>query len=604
MVTARVFGLAKTGRSSKLGGVYRRNATRLTPTTRLDPAVCKLEVSRSFPCPVLYDGLSLLRSTGPWRASFKPGNYTRRRRAAYYECSGLPGEHCTSKEERPSVHFVGIGGAGLSALAHVALDQGWRVSGSDVSENVATHVLQQAGATVHIGHAACHLDLAEEEGPLDAVVVSSAIPEGNPEVVAATSQGIPLFKRDKWLARITKEADLLAVAGTHGKTTTSAMLAVVLREVFGDDSTAVIGGQVPQFPGGLGAVVGSSRRFVLEADEYDGAFAELEPLLAIVTNVELDHVDIYASEAAVRATFAKFVGRVREGGMLLVCGDDAGARSLVAGFNVVSEQRAITRLASTYGLEQGNDWCATELSSNAEGGMDFVVSRAGRPIGRATQTMPGLHNVLNSLAVIAAAATVHAAVQSAAPGGPLRLTALTNEAIASEALRASIGLQLFHGVARRFQEIGASTGCLVYDDYAHHPTEVRATLQAARQRFGSDKIWVVFQPHTISRLERFWDEFVTAFSAADKVVITEVFKARTEKAAEGQGTLTGQDLAGAIVSPPALYIPSVAAAAEQLAEDLEAERKAVGSSTEQVVVIVMGAGDSNKLGPALLQRLQ
>eukprot|EP00854_Cymbomonas_tetramitiformis_P015014 gene15014-17745_t len=283
--------------------------------------------------PELKDGSLLFRFGDPQQAAFDkldaPESSTKQQ-------PGSPADFEAVDSERPSVHFIGIGGAGLSALAH-----GWRVSGSDVSDSAVTQAVRDAG------------HLARLWSPALSV---KAILKWKP----------PLLK-------VTRDTDLVAVAGTHGKTTTSAMLAVLLRETFFDDITAVIGAPVPQFPEGIGAVVGSSGRFVLEADEYDDAFGKLDPLLAIVTNVELDHVDMYMSDAEMRGAFANFVRRVRAGGALLVCGDDAGARSLVTHFGMDTEALALDRSVITYGLEQGNHWSAIMLTPNVEGGTDFVV---------------------------------------------------------------------------------------------------------------------------------------------------------------------------------------------------------------------------------------
>ncbi|KAK3275049.1 hypothetical protein CYMTET_16799 [Cymbomonas tetramitiformis] len=423
-----------------------RNVSVYKPPNRVSckSSLSRVDNPRNLPYTELKDGSLLFRFGDPQQAAFDkldaPESSTKQQ-------PGSPADFEAVDSERPSVHFIGIGGAGLSALAHVALEQGWRVSGSDVSDSAVTQAVRDAGAVVNIGHSADNLGT----GTLSAVVVSSAIREGNPEVEAATSKGVSIFKRGEWLAQVTRDTDLVAVAGTHGKTTTSAMLAVLLRETFFDDITAVIGAPVPQFPEGIGAVVGSSGRFVLEADEYDDAFGKLDPLLAIVTNVELDHVDMYMSDAEMRGAFANFVRRVRAGGALLVCGDDAGARSLVTHFGMDTEALALDRSVITYGLEQGNHWSAIMLTPNVEGGTDFVVVRAGQPVGRVTLRVPGVHNVLNTLAVIAAAATLRAAIQSAGPKGPLRLSGLNDQAVVAAAMRAVAEVHTFEGVNRRFQ---------------------------------------------------------------------------------------------------------------------------------------------------------
>eukprot|EP00240_Pyramimonas_obovata_P003001 CAMPEP_0118959110 /NCGR_PEP_ID=MMETSP1169-20130426/62964_1 /TAXON_ID=36882 /ORGANISM="Pyramimonas obovata, Strain CCMP722" /LENGTH=609 /DNA_ID=CAMNT_0006907237 /DNA_START=193 /DNA_END=2022 /DNA_ORIENTATION=- len=488
-----------------------------------------------------------------------------------------------------SVHFIGIGGAGLSVLAHVALEQGCTVSGSDIADGPRTEAVKKAGATVFVGHSADNL--GED---VDAVVVSSAVPEGNPEVDAAIGRGIPLYKRETWLGKLTATRELVAVAGTHGKTTTSAMLSMVLKDGFDDDLGAVIGADVPQFPDCGGALHGSSKRFVLEADEYDGAFLSLLPTVALVTNVEWEHVDVYPSEEAVRESFKGFVSRVRPGGALVVCGDDGGARAVAAA-------APATCRVVTYGLEPGNEWSATMLTP-VQGGTDFVVVRNAMPLGRVFIPMAGIHNVLNALGVITTAALMGAAgAFDPNRTSPLNLDLADEDSFQEQVQKTTKGLEAFRGVCRRL-ELKHNIGdeCIVYDDYAHHPTEIRASLQAARQMYQDAKIWVVFQPHTYSRLAQFYDDFVTAFSGADRVIITETFGAREESSID-EG-VSAEGLAESVLGPPAAYLKDIQDAVERLVWELTAVTKS-GLMVEPVVIISMGAGSITCLADRLVERM-
>lgn len=507
----------------------------------------------------------------------------------------------------PSVHFIGIGGAGLSALALVALKQGWRVTGSDMADSDRLQKLQVAGAKVYVGHEASHI--AAFDGRPNTVVMSSAVSMDNEEVQMALSLGITVLKRGEWLGKLTKDKELIAVAGSHGKSTTSAMLSLALRDL-GDDITAVVGAEILQFPDGGNAMVGSSPRFVLEADEYDGCFLGVEPQLAVVTNVEWEHVDIYSSEAAVRAVFQQFVDRIRPGGSLIVCGDSAGSRFLATALNeLAGESQVMTtgksneraswldgrspRQAVTYGLGEDCDWRATMLVPNTVGGTDYVVVHEGRPITRVSLRIPGAHNVLNSLAVVVAAALLAARDMPAGDGSAQMAAMLRTAQSVSQTLAQ------FQGVKRRFELVGRAKGCVVLDDYAHHPSEVRATLQAARQRFNQQPLWVVFQPHTFSRLARLLPDFAPAFSAADRVIVTQVYAAREENV----WGITGANLADEITGPPAVYIPSFEKVLERLSWEITATAVDSSRTQEEIVVLTLGAGDVTRLGPQLLATL-
>ncbi len=450
----------------------------------------------------------------------------------------------------PHIHLIGIGGAGLSAIATVLLEQGYTVSGSDVQDSEAVARLRARGATVTIGHR------AENVTRPDVVVVSSAIPPDNPEVAAARARGIPVRKRPAWLGEMMTGKRGIAVAGTHGKTTTTAMLAWTLTRA-GLSPTYIVGGFVPQLH--TNAAAGQSDWFVIEADEYDHTFLSLKPEFAIVTNVEWDHPDIYPTEDSLRRAFADFVRLVPAGGQVLLCGDDAGARSL----------RAVAPGAITYGLERGNDWRAVKVTPNLDGGYSFRAQLGSRPPIPAPVRLlvPGLHNVRNALAALALAVTVGV-----------------------EAKEAAEHLSAFTGVGRRFEWKGEAGGVTVIDDYAHHPTEIRATLAAARRRFGDRPLWAVFQPHTFSRTRALLPEFAAAFDDADHVLLLDIFPAREVD----DGSTRSADILARMRHPDARCTGSIEATAAYLQT-----RLAPGD-----VLITLGAGDGYRVGERVLAALE
>ncbi|WKA07292.1 hypothetical protein VitviT2T_025137 [Vitis vinifera] len=488
------------------------------------------------------------------------------------------------------IHFVGIGGSGLSALAMLALKQGFEVSGSDIVWSSFLDGLKETGAQLHLGHSESNIQRNNGSSLPDAIVVSSAIPQDNLEILHAKSVGIPVYKRGNWLGKLTEHYNLIAVSGTHGKSTTASMLAYVLKSM-GDDLTAVVGAQVPQFGGG-NIMSGSGRNFVLEADEYDCCFLGLLPYIAVVTNVDWEHVDIFPDEEAVKAIFRRFLKQIRVGGHLILCGDSAGACSLLDDTeeSTVADHSSgkLSTLNSdkcsdgyritTFGISRTNEWHALSIRPNSQGGSDFVLCHRGYPVANITLQIPGVHNVLNSLAVIA---TVMALVSDGRQ---------SYESINC----VKIHLNNFVGVSRRFELIGTVCGCLIYDDYAHHPTEVRAVLQAARQRFPLKALLVVFQPHTYSRLAALKSDFATAFSDADQVLVTEIYAARETNV----WNVSGKDLATSIIGPPSEYIPSLGDVVDKLAHQISLE------PDRETVVFTLGAGDITTVGPKLLHELQ
>lgn len=489
------------------------------------------------------------------------------------------------EEKKGWVHFVGIGGSGLSALAMLALKQGFEVSGSDICWSCYMDDLQKAGAKVFLGHSINSLESQNDGKQPDAIVISSAIPKDNVEILYAELVGIPIYKRDSWLRNITKLYNLIAIAGTHGKSTTAAMLSYVL-DAMGDDLIAVVGANVPQFSEG-NIIPGNGPNFILEADEYDCCFLALSPSIAVVTNVEWDHVDIFDDEEHVWRIFRKFVKKIKSGGHLILCGDSAGAYSLLndcktkslSSNDILSSSPAsdVGYCVTTYGLSNKMDWHASCITPNSQGGQDYILHHKECSVTEVSLKLPGVHNVLNSLAVVATIASLikdgddfHDTINSI-----------------------KYHLSKFEGVSRRFELIGEVNGCSIYDDYAHHPTEVRATLQAARQKFPSQRLWVVFQPHTFSRITALMKDFVTAFYDADYVIVTEVYAAREEN---GQNS-DGKDLATLISGPASEYIPKMEDVVDKLVIDIPAQRN------QETIVFTLGAGDITTLGPKLLRRL-
>ncbi|KAA8539956.1 hypothetical protein F0562_026648 [Nyssa sinensis] len=486
------------------------------------------------------------------------------------------------------VHFLGIGGSGLSALAMLAIKQDYEVSGSDIVWSSFMDGLKEAGARLSIGHSV--LNIQKDNGLClpNAIVVSSAIPQDNVEILHAESLGVPVYKRGYWLAKLTEHYNLIAVGGTHGKSTTASMLAYVLKAM-GDDVTAVVGAHVPQFE--LGNIIsGSGRNFVLEADEYDGCFLGLLPHIAVITNVEWEHVDIFQDEEAVKTIFRRFLKQIRVGGHLILCGDSIGAYTLLDQrkegtlsdcshrMQSSSELHSDSYRITTYGISSFNEWHASSVHPNAQGGSNYKLCYRGCPVADISLQIPGVHNVVNSLAVIAT------------------VIALFNDHTKNYELIDLLRFHLsnFKGVSRRFEMIGTICGCHIFDDYAHHPTEVCAVLQAARQRFPYKDLLVVFQPHTYSRLEALKNEFATALSGADQVVVTKIFAARETNV----WNVSGKHLATSIIGPPAEYIPSLGDVVDKLALQI------LKDPDRETVILTLGAGDITIVGRKLLHKLQ
>ncbi len=449
------------------------------------------------------------------------------------------------------VHFVGIGGAGMCALAEAVVRGGGRVTGCDLRPGAPVRRLERMGVRVHEGHDSSHL-----EG-IGVVVRSSAIPPDHPEVEAARAAGTAVFKRAEALGDWVDEGQVVGVAGTHGKTTTTAMVTHVL-EAAGRAPTGFVGGQVVGWeshlrPGGGGL-------FAVEADEYDRSFHHLRPSVAVVTNVEADHLDIYGSLEGVREAFRTFVGRLRSGGTVVACADDPGSAAVVQGIDA-----AVT----TYGFSAGS-MIRAEGPGWHRGRLRLRVREGGGDRGDLELNVPGHHNALNALAAAAAARALDVG------WGDIRR-----------------GLEAFQGVRRRFQRLGEPAGIAVVDDYAHHPTELRAALATARDAFPGRRLVAVFQPHLYSRTRDFAQAFGAALGVADQVWVTEVYPAR-------EAPIEGVD--GELVARAAR---EAGAADVHLHTELDSLPRALAESLHPGdVCLTMGAGSIEVVGPALVVALQ
>ena len=453
------------------------------------------------------------------------------------------------------VHFVGIGGIGMSGIAEVLLNLGYKISGSDLKSSTVTERLASLGATIFEGHAAANIAGA------DVVVTSSAISVDNPEVVAARHLHIPVIPRAEMLAELMRLKYGIAIAGMHGKTTTTSMVAAVLA-AGGLDPTVVVGGRVDAM--GSNARLGKSHYLVAEADESDRSFLKLSPIVSVVTNIDREHMDCYRDMRDVRRTFLEFMERVPFYGLVVGCHDDPILRRLLP---------RVHRRITTYGTSPGSDFLirlSPALVPRADSSQPsrFQITYKEKDLGAFTLHVPGVHNVLNATAAIAVG------------------TALD---IPTDQIRTA--LDAFRGVDRRFQLKGKAAGVSVVDDYGHHPTEIRATLAAARQ-CGFRRIHVVFQPHRFTRTRDLINEFSTAFDDADSLCLLDIYPA-SEKPIPG---ITAEALAQRIAGAGKLgvvYVPCFGDAVEEVA--------AVAQPGD--LILTLGAGSVSHLGPAILEKL-
>jgi len=449
-----------------------------------------------------------------------------------------------------SIHFVGVGGVGMSGIAEVLLDSGFVVTGSDLRENDYTKRLLSKGARIFVGHA------AEQVAHADVVVFSSAVPSDNPELVAARRAGVPVIPRAEMLGELMRLKDGIAIAGSHGKTTTTSLVATVLRAA-GLDPTVVIGGKLNAL--GSGAATGAGDLLVAEADESDGSFLHLIPSIAVITNIDPEHLDHYGNLQGVKDAFVGFANRVPFYGLVVACLDHPNVQDILP---------RIDKRIVTYGLSAQADYRARDpVFSGLSVGFD--VEHAGKPLGQFEVRMPGIHNVLNSLATIAVADELrvnHDQVRSA--------------------------LRSFEGVQRRFSIVGEEGGVIIIDDYGHHPAEVEVTLEAAQRAYGQ-RLVVAFQPHRYTRTRDLFDELTRAFNRADVLFLTEVYAAG-EKRIEGADARRLADAIGAHGHRDVTFV-----------EDRKDLAEAIGARVRPGdVVITLGAGDITKTGPELLEVLR
>ncbi|HJS18112.1 MAG TPA: UDP-N-acetylmuramate--L-alanine ligase [Anaerolineales bacterium] len=458
------------------------------------------------------------------------------------------------------VHFIGIGGSGLSAIARLLLESGYTVSGSDRVMTPFADEIRKAGATVYIGHHARNLKGANW------VVRSSAITEDNPEFEAAERAGIPVYKRADFLGELMADKTGIAIAGTHGKTTTTAMTAWTLSEL-GRDPSFIVGGVIHNL--GVNARAGKGSIFVIEADEYDNMFLGLKPQIEIITSLEHDHPDFFPTYAAMVESFRNFVDLLPVDGTLIACVEDNGAAEMII------YARKTGRNVIGYGLQADTTinsplWVtARQVKPNLRGGFDFVASSnlgSSDLDVKVSLQVPGRHNLRNALAVLA-----------------------IMDVLGLSRVKAAQALSEFTGTGRRFELRGEEDGICVFDDYAHHPTEIMATLEGARARYPDRRIWAVWQPHTYSRTKTMFVEFARAFKDADQVIVTEVYAAR-----EPKEEFTSAEIVSAMPNLSARYIETLAEVTDYLLQHLEPGD----------VVFVLSAGDADQISTDVVKGLQ
>ena len=454
---------------------------------------------------------------------------------------------------RAQVHFVGIGGSGMSGIARIMASRGAQVSGSDLNDSSTLNGLRSLGAKIYIGHSLDNL------GSPDLVIKSSAIPANNPELEEAHKKGITVLERAAALAELMIGTRSVAVAGTHGKTTTTSMLTVALQHV-GLDPSFAIGATVSN--SGTNAHQGSGNTFIVEADESDGSFTAYKPLGAIITNIELDHVDNFATLAQIDQIFDDFAATIREEGFLVICSDDPGALRLMARVKEKNLPISIT----TYGIDSQADLRLDRIHLQPKSA-EARVSYKGRVLAVMELAITGRHNLLNAAAALLAG---------------LELGANANDLIK--------GLSLFSGARRRFEIKGISKGITVIDDYGHHPTEVKATLESAGIYAQGGRVITVFQPHRYSRTQVFASEFAKALSASDYTYLLEIYPASEREIAGVSSLLISKEMDSAIHS----YQPS-------MPEVIESVAKMAKSGD---VILTLGAGDVSSLGKLILEAIE
>jgi len=464
------------------------------------------------------------------------------------------------KHKVKHVHFVGIGGVGMSGIAEVLLNLGYEVSGSDLGDSAATRRLKSLGAQVYLGHASSNLKVADALKGTSVVVISTAVQADNPEVTAARERNIPVVPRAMMLAELMRFKQGIAVAGTHGKTTTTSLIASILGEA-GMDPTFVIGGKLEA--AGVNARLGQGEFIVAEADESDASFLYLMPVMAVVTNIDADHMETYGHDfGRLKQAFVDFIQRLPFYGMAVLCADDA---------NVSEIMPRITKPLITYGVSETAQVRATDICHSG-GQMCFRVQRAGQPELAVTLNLPGRHNVLNALAAIAVAMEVGA----------------SDAAIVK-------GLAEFRGVGRRFERYGevalpGGGSVTLVDDYGHHPVEMAATLEAARGAFPGRRLVLAFQPHRYTRTRDLFEDFVKVLSTVDVLLLTEVYPAGEAPivAADGRALARAIRVAGK-VEP--IFVETTA----------ELPQGIFNAAHDGDVVLIMGAGSIGQVPAKLVK---
>jgi len=453
------------------------------------------------------------------------------------------------------VHLVGIGGIHMSAIARILLAWGHSVSGSDVKISPLTDRLREIGAAVHQGHDAAHI------GDAELVVYTAAAQADNPELAEARRRGLPVLQRAEMVARLMAGRRAVAVAGCHGKTSTTALIAFILHHA-GRDPTFLVGGEMVDLA--TNAQAGRGPEIVVEADEFAGAFLHYHPQIAVVTNVEPDHLDYYGSFPRLVTAFRQFLSQVPADGTIVACADDPTLREMLSR---PQQHPPIRARVVPYGLTKGAEFFAENLLRKDVGGFSFLLQYPGEPVGSFETGLAGIHQVRNALAAIAVASVL----------------GLPQEAVRDAVAR-------FRGVQRRFQHVGDAAGVTVMDDYAHHPTEVRATIAAAVQRFPGRRLVCLFQPHTFSRTQYLLDGFRACFQGVDELLIAETYAAREEPTAG----MSARELAEVLDNPPARYVGSLD----------EAPAAVLAVLRPGDIFFTIGAGDVDRVGPEVLEGLK
>lgn len=463
------------------------------------------------------------------------------------ECSSLP-----YTPETVKAHFVGVGGAGMSALARILLARGASVSGSDLKDSKYVRNLRELGATIFVGHS------AENIADPDVVVVSTAIPELNPEVVAARTRGIQVWPRAQMLAYLSGTRKTIAVAGTHGKTSTSAMVATMFRAM-GESPSFCVGGVVDGVD--ANAENGKGDLYVVEADESDGSFVFLDPFVSVVMNMEPDHLDHYASFEDIKDIFKTFMSSTHEDGAIVICGDDD---DLVEIAGKIEGKKIVT-----FGKRESCDYYY-KIVARAGVGSEFELYHEGRCLATSSVVVPGEHMVSNATAALTVAAVLGFDIRAAAKG-----------------------LRSFSGVRRRFDLVGEVNDITVVDDYGHHPTEIAATLSAAAG-LGFNRVVVAFQPHRYTRVQTLVDDFGKAFTEADKTVILDVYSAGEEPIPGVSGRSIVESILERYPRAQVAFIPH--------RDEIAPYLKAIALPGD--IVLTMGAGDVTTIGPELVDVLR